>query len=86
MNLLAYPELCLIPFLISSLNMMEGEGSSEEVVRRDRRINTDNPMAQKTKAKKKNIPTANIPSERIPYLKMMNQVPMKQMIDQTSIE
>jgi hypothetical protein len=66
--------------------MMEGDGSSEGVIKRDRRINTANIIAQKTKAKKNAIPTANIPSRTIPYFNMMNQVPMKQIIDQASIE
>jgi hypothetical protein len=81
-----YTELLLIPLLINSLNITKYTGSSVGVTKRDKRINPAKGIAQMVAAKKKVITNAIKPSRRIPYFRMMNQVPMKQTIVQARIE
>jgi hypothetical protein len=49
-------------------------------------MNPVNGMAQMAAAKKKVVTTAINPFRRIPYFRMMNQVPMIQIIVQARIE
>jgi hypothetical protein len=60
--------------------------SSSGVTHRDKRMNPVNGMAQMAAAKKKVVTTAINPFRRIPYFRMMNQVPIIQMIVQARIE
>jgi hypothetical protein len=75
-----YLKLLRIPFLISSINGTEGGTFSGGAIKRDTTINTVNGIAQMKTANKKVKMTANSPFRMIPYLRMMNQVPMMQKI------
>jgi len=66
--------------------MTEGGDSSGGVTKRDKRIKPVNGITQMAAAKKKVVTTAINPFRRIPYFKMINQVPMMQMTVQPRIK
>jgi hypothetical protein len=85
-SLVDHPKLLFIPLLIKSLNVTEGGASSDGATKRDKSMNPVNGITQMKVANRNVKMTANNPFRMIPYLRMMNQVPIMQKIVHARVE